>query len=273
MAKLKLKYNNSVYSVTDDTVRDAQISAITDVYGAKNLLNYNDLSSQTIHGVDVIVNSDKSITANGTNDGTLTVLLLTSNLYLPVGTYIFSDGGYSTQFGGQVFMQMGIYAGGGVGNTSRGDFTFTVSDPNTRYVVELVIAGGKTLAGTFYPMIRDARITDPTYVPYSMTNKELTDEVANIGKYRKYSPGWFSPNQTWQTGITETCTCLISLQGYDSYSTGLILAQKFSNGLTYVGKLISAEHFNVTFVNGEMQCSTDSVSQGVFNILFLNERG
>ena len=26
-----------------------------------------------------------------------------------------------------------------------------------------------------YPMIRDARITDPTYVPYAMTNRELTE--------------------------------------------------------------------------------------------------
>ena len=29
-------------------------------------------------------------------------------------------------------------------------------------------------------MIRDARITDPTYVPYAMTNRELTDEVNEV---------------------------------------------------------------------------------------------
>ena len=45
-------------------------------------------------------------------------------------------------------------------------------------VIENTVTSGTT--GIYYPMIRDARITDPTYVPYAMTNKELTDEVTGV---------------------------------------------------------------------------------------------
>ena len=56
---------------------------------------------------------------------------------------------------------------------------FTYNTSSTVDEVRIRIDSGVAISGkaVVKPMIRDARITDPTYVPYAMTNRELTDAV------------------------------------------------------------------------------------------------
>jgi len=157
-----------------------------------------------------------------------------------------------------------------------GNDTYNIKDEEAEQAIEAIETAlankvdkvaGKGLSTNDYDDTEKGKVT-----ANAEAIEAMADEVAIIGKYRKFSSEWITQNQTWKTGITESCTCLISLQGYSDYCAGLILAQKFGNGQTYVQKLIDTYHFNVTFVDGEMQCSTDSVSDGVFSILFLNKK-
>ena len=162
------------------------IEAIVNVYGSKNLLP-NNATSQVINGVTFTVNSDGSITANGT---------ATANTNLELVHYL----------------DMNICGGKIISGCNSGSFSTyylyvqQAGSPYTIYarctdqpVILPVVSGnawcrfyvisGTTLNNvTIYPMIRDSRITNPTYVPYAMTNRELTEYITpNITK-----SGWIS---------------------------------------------------------------------------------
>jgi len=163
------------------TANTEAIEAMVNVYSGKNLAP-NNATTQTINTLPIVINKDKSIFCQGTNDGALIIFKL-SEFKLKQGTYILSDGGYSYQFGGHVFIHLGETTNTqpmiAHTNTPTGEMEFTVDSIIESWTLklELVIDSQITLDGTFYPMIRDARITDPTYVPYAMTNRELTDVV------------------------------------------------------------------------------------------------
>lgn len=155
----------------------AEVDALLQNNASKNLLK-NTATSQTVNGITFTVNDDGSVTCNGT---------ATSNAVIDVsfapsfddGTYILSgcpEGGGSTTY-------MLYYANWS--DTSYEDVgngieikPFDVSAyPNAR--VRIRVSSGVTVENlTFYPMIRKAEITDDTYEPYYMSNKELTEEVA-----------------------------------------------------------------------------------------------
>lgn len=151
---------------------ETEVAAIENVYGSKNLMSQNYVT-QTINGVTFTVNANKSVTMNGTATAQTEFTLTTSfDFLLQECTYIFSSGNNncsSTTF----FINI-------PGIDSSGEMTFT---PNmiTYPVARIMIRNGVTVNNqTIYPMIRDARITDATYVPYAMTNKELTDSYSGI---------------------------------------------------------------------------------------------
>jgi hypothetical protein len=156
------------------------------VLGAKNLLK-NTATSQTINGVTFTVNSDGSITANGTatNDATLSIaasrIKLQSNTsYIlsgcPTGgsfsTFNLSQNVTSTDSSTDYF---GFPPDNGNGST------FTTGDAQLWYQASVRIRKGVTVSDlTFYPMLRLASDPDDTYVPYAMTNRELTEKKINI---------------------------------------------------------------------------------------------
>lgn len=156
-----------------------EISDMNNVLGAKNLVP-NEAVSQTINGVTFTVNSDGSVTANGTASVT-TYLNVANNIKLDNIAYTLTgcpEGGSAEKYEFQMRStesdssqwQFFVEYGNGI--------TF-IADPNRNYSCFMGIQNGQTVSNlTFYPMLRLASIQDDTYVPYSMTNRELTDNYS-----------------------------------------------------------------------------------------------
>ena len=131
----------------------------------KNLLK-NTMASQTINGVTFTVNSDKSVTVNGT---------VTDSARLMLGAVELSAGEQYTMTG---------CPSGGSNDTYRLDprrtngsvvVSFIDTGNGSTYIPEadiklniyIYIQSGNVLDNlTFYPMLRKADITDDTYEPY-----------------------------------------------------------------------------------------------------------
>lgn len=173
--------------------------------GAHNLLNHI-ATTQVIDGVTFTVNADKSITVNGTNntDNDATFALESrlpsypnqvSKLYSN-GDYILDgcpNGGSVETFSMYVastknnsYYEYGIDTGNGLAFTINGDDY----NADSAYLgIGITIGAHVTINNlTFYPMIRLATDTDPTYKPYAMTNRELTEYSLKKYWQRVYIP-------------------------------------------------------------------------------------
>ena len=135
----------------------------------KNLLQ-NNASSQTVSGVTLTVNSDKTITANGTS--TAGIYLFVSNssndFNLPIGSYVLS--GCASDSGGCVIVDY-TYTSDGTfiksytdsGNSAQ----IEVTDASVKHRIQIYIPSGVTISNlVFRPMLRLASGTDATYEPY-----------------------------------------------------------------------------------------------------------
>ena len=177
--KLKLKNQSGTYSITDDSVRDVQINGINtnlaamqNVLGAKNLLPIS-LQSQTVDGeITVTVNTaDKSITLNGTAS-TVKVINFQSTFMLPAGNWDILQFDGSTNYYVQVAYNNAPVWWNGVSENAH---LFELIEPK-EMSAQLVFAPGTYINETIKVMIVPQG-TDPTYVPYSMTNRELTELI------------------------------------------------------------------------------------------------
>lgn len=149
--------------------------------GAHNLLP-NIATSQVINGVTFTVNSDGSVTANVPANPNAATLSLTTTLKLPAGTYKLTgcpSGGSTTRYYMQGAGDVDYTTGSAILDTGEG-FTFTLTATNT-LLFNILIRTGFTEGGTitFYPIIRLASDTDPTYTPYAKTNRELTKDTTS----------------------------------------------------------------------------------------------
>lgn len=167
------------YAMTNKelTKQIAPIDDMNNILGAKNLLP-NKATTQVVNGITYTVNEDGSITADGTatSDASLYLAGVQSlGLFnFKKGQYILSDGnnGYSNEIYMQIHKYESPYTS--YGGTRNGAKTFTLSE-DVNVVVRIFIANGVTVSNlTFKPMIRPASIKDDTYVPYVLTNRELT---------------------------------------------------------------------------------------------------
>lgn len=153
------------------------------VLGAKNLLP-NKGTSTTADGITWTVNADGTVQANGTkdnnNNGFKTLDRGGDNYRLPSGRYVLSGNASSActlmlqaTRNGQL-VQLGQVMGSdteAVVDILSTDVLQCVLFVNPEQTVNNVI---------FYPMLRLATDTDPTYEPYAMTNRELTEKVQGI---------------------------------------------------------------------------------------------
>ena len=183
-----LQYNaTSQKWENSDTIPD-ELTAMQE-NGAYNWLP-NDAASQTINGVTFTVNADKSVTVSGKATG--------GNAIFPISsaTYGFTKN-HATS--GPLILS-GCPAGGAPGNATysfwyRGSNDGTtdvynnaeygngVTVPYYPYInVYIRIQNGYefTEPKTFYPMLYDARLVNPPYQPFTMTNRELTDAVTTV---------------------------------------------------------------------------------------------
>ena len=175
---------NSVLNSTAD-----EIATIVNEYGSKNLAD-----TSLIHnaigiggGVTRKNNGDGSITYSGTST-------VTNAIYLPLieapslgkGTYIFTPNPMTA-----ATYTYQIYKNGRYWKNYVLTQTIEITEAG-KYSIGVAIKSNPTISNTFKPMLRYAAIKDDTYVPYAMTNRELTEKVADTGwittgnlKYRK----------------------------------------------------------------------------------------
>lgn len=186
MAKLKLKHNNSIYSVTDDTVRDGEIAAILNNGGVKNLISCLYGTRQTISGT--IIKSAAGLTFTITPYKITISGVATDNIdfwdiallapRLPAGEYActctFSTSYDSTKF---FFIETRHW-----NSVMDGYDHICTLNANEDLALLPCIRTGANFSTPidFYPMIRDARISDPTYAPCTMTNRELTNSIEKV---------------------------------------------------------------------------------------------
>jgi hypothetical protein len=187
------------------TGAQAAITDIVNVYGAKNLIPYDYLtSSQVVNGVTVTPLGDGTYKLNGTATSFADIRLSPYGissydkcLILEKGVYILT--GAPIGSGASV----GIVKNNGTNRSSLGydngnGYTFTHSDTSIRYEVKLSVAQNLTLSNiVFKPMLRLASIQDDTYVPYAKTNKELTDAFTN---QISDSDDAYSPSKAYAVG-------------------------------------------------------------------------
>ena len=219
--------------------------AVNTKLGAHNLLP-NNAASKTESGITYTVNATtKVVTTSGTmsNTANVTYLQLTNLMELPAGRYRLTgcpSGGSISTYNQlvNIFDSNNTYLGG-VFDTGNG----VEFDVQSGYKISVYTARfdttmrGQSCAGTWYPMITLAEDTDPTYSPYTMTNKELTDAVNNptlqtctlnstntkggslklikLGKFACIT-GWIWANTT-ATGNIELATLPITINSDNAY--------------------------------------------------------
>ena len=159
---------------------------IKDVYevmgqnGAKNLIPfpYTDGFSKTMNGITYVVNSDGSVTVNGTATDTSHFSLCQPQLDLEDGTYILTGDMDEEVSYNKIAILFNENDASGASHWNYGKNAPCEFTQNGWKVSELrirVTSGATVNNQTFYPMIRLASDFDDTYVPYAMTNKQLTD--------------------------------------------------------------------------------------------------
>ena len=173
---------NSVLNSTAD-----EIATIVNAYGSKNLADTSLIHNTTVTGVTRKNNGDGSITYSGTSTVTHTIYLpLMEGQNLGKGTYIFTPNPMTA-----ATYTYQIYKNGKYWKNYVLTQTIEITEAG-KYSIGLAIKSNATISNTFKPMLRYAAIKDDTYVPYAMTNRELTEKVADTGwektgnlKYRK----------------------------------------------------------------------------------------
>ena len=163
------------------------------VLGAKNLGAFNFTTQTKTSGIPVTftVNPDDSVTVSGSGTVGSSSAFIDTNFKLPKGEYILSgcpingsDDSYRLTLVSQGTTHAIDYGEGAI---------FTLSS-DTQVVAYIEIRPNYTFSGdiTFEPMIRPASIEDDTYVPYAMTNRELTlrsiVETETLNDNHFYSP-------------------------------------------------------------------------------------
>lgn len=162
---------DSERSAWDSAVRQAALNKSSLGYQRKNLLKIT-AQTTTVNGVAFTVNSDGSITANGTAsaDAALDIgggfALSRSEKYILTGC---PSGG-----GDSAYRLYGLETVGwtGVGSDVGEGAEFTPYTDN-QCVYRIVIRSGVTADDlTFYPMLRYADISDDTFEPYKPSIEE-----------------------------------------------------------------------------------------------------
>lgn len=197
-------------SITDDTYEPyhesveeeiEQIYADNGVLGAKNLLNHKRSGSTTIQGITYTVNADLSISTSGTADANNNSWwnLLPNGITLPAGKYIISDNGNLNTPSHRLSIRLTDNTYVALGTSSETEVTLTA----TNQIVEFSIGIAKGQASNNYvfkPMLRLASDPDDTYVPYAMTNRELTEVVTPDKTAFTDTKGTTSVNTIVKTG-------------------------------------------------------------------------
>lgn len=175
-------------SVADDTyepyhesVEDYMLpQSVQNVMGAKNLLAYPYYEgSKTQNGVTFTVNADGSITVsiNGAATADTWFNLAQNPAFMAPGDSYTVSGCPSGGSSGTYCLRYTNNTDQAYEDTGSGVDVEGFASSYTNVQLYIRVKSGTTISTpvTFYPMVRLAEYTDPTYEPYAMTNKQLTD--------------------------------------------------------------------------------------------------
>ena len=201
-------------TIQDDTYRpfnqqsiQNQLSEQTNVLGAKNLLKIT-TDTKTNQGVTYTFHRDsKGNVTKIVPTGTATAhsfCVIWNRLDdeplkgLEKGKEYILSGDYGLG-AGNGYVYVNFYTGatriGGVNADGTGETKFTIPNEVDYLDFGVGILNGKTAPTgfAFYPMVTPASVHDRTYVPYAMTNRELTEvkvsEITSIISNNNYSKG------------------------------------------------------------------------------------
>lgn len=202
-----------------------EIADMNNVLGAKNLLP-NNATNQTVNGVTFTVNDDGSITANGTasaNTGFTIALDIDARGMILSGC---PAGGSRSTYS----LQYTNYVDESFADEGNG-ITIPLSTNTGLWRVAIWITAQSIVNNlVFKPMIRPASITDDTYVPYSMTNREMTPYVQSISNPNLLDNAWFTVNQRGQSSYTTSIgTHIYTVDRWKTYSLSVDV---IDNGVT-----------------------------------------
>ena len=158
---------NTLKNLQGDVKNHVAISKSTLGYQCKNLLK-NNAVTQTVSGVTFTINDDKSITVNGTATAQIS-FKINGKVGLGIGNYILTgcpSGGSNNTF------YLTAYASSAWLSTPDFGSGCRIENKTVTHVVISIASGYTANNLKFYPMLRDANITDNTYEPY----KESVDE-------------------------------------------------------------------------------------------------
>lgn len=214
------------------------ITAIVNMYGSKNLNSYPYYdTTKSGGGIDWTDNGDGTITAEGTSTSDYLTFFChnvwVNPLRLKNGNYRLTgcpNGGSSSTYYAIVE--------GDINGVTRtfSDFgygiDFTVNDARgyADFAVYLGIRTGQNISTpiTFEPMIRDVRITNETFAPYAMTNKQLTDGKTDLSAIAPIEDGTtasqaYKVNEYFIRG-GKLCKCIsaISVGSSFTYNTNYV---------------------------------------------------
>lgn len=130
----------------------------------KNLLRLDIESSQSISGITFLVNSDKSITINGTATSPIYLNIAKCELYTGVRyTLTGSTGGSALKYA--LYLNNPNFTGQNFNYDVPAEFEMTASG---KFTVSIFVAAGASLHNiTMLPMVRESSVSDSTYEPYN----------------------------------------------------------------------------------------------------------
>lgn len=149
------------------------------ILGAKNLLPVT-MASQVLSGVTFTVDSASGIIGvSGNNSGTPFSDVIGTTLLKP-GTYKVTTG-QATELNAQIGIAVTNASSGTIlARSWNGTEVFTISsDTQVKFHIEVNVTGMIT-STTIYPTCKLDSIKDESYVPYAMTNRDLTSQISNL---------------------------------------------------------------------------------------------
>lgn len=193
----------------------------------KNLIK-NTATSQTVNGVTFTVNSDGSVTVNGTQDGQ------GGGSYFHISDYFYGNGNYIINGcpanGSSSTYRLYVWdndARSEVGSDTGNGASVTLVSGH-RYTINIMIGTSQTVSNLiFKPMIRLATDTDDTYVPYRHYTT-LAEVLADTDTYTTLlgdsnACDYMARSTTWASTIVADADAMRLLGMYD-YACDALLA-------------------------------------------------
>ena len=207
----------------DNTLEEADegIWEVMGKNGAKNKLPFDNshmraingggtwnVNAYTYNGITYTLNSNGTITVNGTATAYSIFRIVDSNSYnfkLDSNEIYYLTGSPTTGSSSSTYY---VYYSELIGGTwtyyinyGTGDTQFTPNASATQVVVDIIVRDGQSISNQiFKPMIRLASDLNDSYQPYAMTNQQITPVVQSISNPNLLDNPWFTVNQR---GLTQ----------------------------------------------------------------------